>query len=64
MHVDAVDVHRRIFYNTKDMRDLVDGNSKFRVDMPHRDIGIPSCHNVWVDSDANRYVWISASELL
>ena len=63
MHVDTVDVHFCILYNAQDMRNLVNTNSKFTINMPHRNIAVTPCHYVWVDANAHWYFRVLRAKL-
>ena len=41
MHVNAIDPHVGILGDAKQVRYLMNGNPKFRINMPYRDIAIP-----------------------
>src|SRR5690606_18735028 len=63
MHVDSVDMHFGIFYDSQDVRQLMDRNTELAIDMPHRNIGDSSGHHMRVNTNTNSSVWVFCSEL-
>jgi hypothetical protein len=54
MHVETVDDYSCAFDDTHHMPELMDGNSKLRVDMPSTDLIVSSCHDVWIETETDR----------
>src|SRR5690554_2563143 len=64
MHMDSVYVHSRVFNDTFQQGHLMDGNPKFAVYMPHRNVCVSASHHVWIYAYANGRVWMFGSKLL
>ena len=63
VHVNPIDVHFGILYNTQNMRYLVNTYTKLTIYMPYRNLRVASSHNMWIDADTYRYLWVLAAEL-
>ena len=64
MHMNTVNIHTCIFYDTQQMRNLMYADTKFTIDMTNRNIGVSTGHHVWIDTYANRSFRMFCAKLL
>ena len=64
MHVDPVDVHSCQFHDPQKVRDLVDADAEFGIDVADGNFRMAPCHYMGVDPDAHGYLRVPGPELL
>src|SRR5690606_21806748 len=64
VHVNPIDIHISILHDPQNMRNLVNGNSKFGINMSYRNICVSAGHNVRIDPNTNRNFGMFSSKLL
>ena len=62
--MNTIDVHLCILDDAQDMRYLVNANTKLTIDMPYRDVGVAPSHDMRIDTDTHRHLWVLTTELL
>ena len=64
VHMNSIDMHLGILHNTQNMRYLVNTDTKLTIYMSYGYIGVTSSHDMRIDTDTHRHLWVLTTELL